>query len=198
MKPAWLRAAEFAGLAPDQAQIELIERYGDWLSTEARGSGGIGPSEVDRIERRHLGDSLLFATHIPTRPAEVWDLGSGVGLPGIPLAICLPDTHFVLIDRSGRRVDLIRRALRILWLENCEVVRAGIGDMEGSPDVIVSRATLPPGELLVEADRLLGPGGVAIAGGSWRQPPEHSGWTAIEIPSFVLDQTVWLLIMRPE
>jgi 16S rRNA G527 N7-methylase RsmG len=108
----------------------------------------------------------------------------------------MPDTEFKLIDRSGRRCDLMRRALRVLDLRNCEVWHRDVSDLEGSADVIVSRATLPPLQLAEVVSSHLGPGGVAVVGGSWEHRPEIPGWTTEEIPACVLDQTIWLLIMR--
>lgn len=196
MKPVWVRAAEYAEIRPDDQQIELMSRYGHWLATEGWRAGGIGPKERDRIDLRHLADSVIFATCLPDSVGQVWDLGSGVGLPGIPLAICLPETRFVLVDRSGRRSDLMRRIIRILDLPNCQVWQEDIGQLWGSPDAIVSRASLPPDQLRAVAEQYLGPGGVAVVGGSWRDRPEEIGWTTVEIPPFVLDRSVWLLIMR--
>lgn len=198
MKPYWIRAAEHVGLDLQPEQIVQMDRYRIWLTDEAMPAGGIGPDESDRIDQRHLADSVLFAAEIPVEAEVVWDLGSGAGLPGIPLAICLPEKEMVLIDRAGRRVDLLRRAVRVLELANCSVSHVDIGDLSGEVDVIVSRASLPSQELLSAAKSLLRPGGTAIAAGSWRSRPEHEGWTTIEIPPQVLDQTVWLLIMRRE
>lgn len=198
MKPVWIRAAEFSGIQLAADQLELMERYHSWLATEGVRAGGIGPAEVERIDRRHLGDSLLFASQMTQKTGTVWDLGSGVGLPGIPLAICLPDLEFVLVDRSGRRTDLLRRVIRILDLENCQVVRREIAEMTGEPDMIVSRASLSPDRLVPVAREHLRDGGVAVVGGSWQERPDHPEWSAIEIPPDVLDHVIWLLIMRPE
>lgn len=182
----------------DRSQSDLLERYGEWLATEGHRSGAIGPSEIERIDRRHLADSLLFAIALPVDCKEVWDLGSGAGLPGIPLAISHPDTQFTLVDRSGRRIDLLRRAIRVLDLQNCQTVQGDIRDLEGPVEIIVSRASLPAEELGRIVSRLLSPGGVAVTAGSWQKRPEVKGWDTVEIPEDVLDQTVWLLMMRPE
>jgi 16S rRNA (guanine527-N7)-methyltransferase len=198
VKPVWIRAAELSGVPLEAEEVRLMMRYREWLVTEGMAGGGIGPAEIERIDRRHLADSLLFASQIPKMTQTVWDVGSGVGLPGIPLAIALPDVQFLLIDRSGRRADLLRRVIRILELENCQVIEGEIDGMVGQADVIVSRASLPPDELHAVATRHLPPGGTAIAAGSWRERPQHQGWVTIEIPPHVLDQTVWLLIMRRE
>lgn len=191
-------AAEFAGISLDDGQKNLFERYADWLRSEGAAAGGLGPGETSRLERRHLADSLLFASQFPHDVPEVVDLGSGVGLPGIPLAIALPRVRFVLVDRSGRRVGLMRRALRILDLENCQVVEGEIENLDTHTQVSVSRASMSPEVLKPLIIRLLAPGGVAVLAGSWRSEPRHAGWTTVEIPPDVLDQPVWLLIMRRE
>lgn len=190
------RVARYLGLDLDSAQYQQLEKFAEWLRTEGIRAGGIGPDEGQRIERRHIADSLLFAAGIPPDAKEVWDLGTGVGLPGIPLAIALPQTRFLLIDRSGRRVDLLRRFLRIAELENCHVVQGEIAELEGQVDVIVARASLKPEEMLSLGERLLGVDGTVIVGGSWVSPPTAEGWELEEIPREVLDQPIWLLIMR--
>jgi len=190
-------AAKYAGIELSPSQIVRLGRYAEWLRSEGQPAGGIGPEEVDRLERRHLADSLLFAGYVaPSR--EVWDLGTGVGLPGIPLAIALPDTHFVLVDRSRRRIDLLRRVIRILDLENCQVLHSEIEDLQGPLQTMVSRASLPPERMIEVAGRLLGEIGRVVVAGSWTERPQHPGWETVEIPEYVLDQAVWLLIMRRE
>lgn len=191
-----LDVARYLDLDLDPTQLDRLRIFRDWLRTEAIPAGGLGPDETHRLESRHLADSLLFTVGLPERTETVWDLGTGVGLPGIPLAICFPETEFVLIDRSGRRVGLVGRLLRILDVENCQVSQGEIETLEGAPDAIVARASLPPARLRTVASRLLRPGGVAVVGGSWLRRPEHPGWEVREIPAMVLDQTVWLLIMR--
>lgn len=182
----------------DDRQKQQIARFQGWLLDEALPAGGIGPGEADRIGSRHLGDSLLYASVFPHDTPRVWDLGTGVGLPGLPLAISLPETEFLLVDRSGRRVDLLRRAIRILDLQNCTTIQGEIADVTGGVEVIVTRASLPPDEMAVVARTHLRPGGVAVMGGSWRKRPETGEWTVREIPRDVLDHTIWLLIMRAE
>jgi 16S rRNA G527 N7-methylase RsmG len=198
VKPYWIRATEYVGITPSVRQIEQMGKYRDWLVSEAVAAGGIGPAETGRIDRRHLADSVLFASQIIGEPGPVWDLGSGVGLPGIPLAILLPRMEFVLVDRSGRRVDLMKRVVRILELDNCSIVRGDIHGLDPLLATVVARASLPPGRLGAEVIRLLRPGGLAVAGGSWEEAPNHHGWVPIEIPRDVLDRTVWILIMRRE
>lgn len=189
-------AARYSGIELSSSQVGLLTRYRNWLASEGIAAGGLGPDEQERIEKRHLADSLLFASLFPHDTTDVVDVGSGIGLPGIPLAIALPRVDFALVDRSGRRIDLLKRAIRILDLENCQPVQGEIESLDISTPVLVARASLRPEVMAPVAENLLGPGGVAVLAGSWRDRPVSPGWETVEIPPDVLDQPVWLLIMR--
>ena len=197
MKPddVWRRCAQWGGIELDSDQVGLLQLYQRWLTEEAGPAGALGPAEAGRIERRHIGDSLLFARCLP-HSGELVDLGSGAGLPGIPLAVALPDLELVLVDRSGRRADLLRRVTRILDLPNVQVIQGDITAMPDSAPAIVSRATMSPDD----AENLLlprvEPGGVVVLGGSWVSPPTQPGWDIVEVPASILDQQVWILMMR--
>lgn len=196
VKPV-LSVTRYLGITLDDHQIDRFALYRDWLVTEGRRAGAIGPSETPRVESRHLADSLLFASQMGLSSRTVLDLGTGIGLPGVPLAIARPNDRFVLVDRSGRRVDLLRRILRILELENCVVVQDRIEDLDRSADVVLARACMTPRALSPLLPPLLNRGGLAIVGGSWRKAPMEEGWETIEIPRDVLDHPIWLLMMRP-
>ena len=191
----WQRAARWGGFDLDLAKISALERFGDWLISEAAAAGGIGPQEADRVADRHIGDSVVMARGLGDSDV-VWDLGSGVGLPGLPLAICFPEKRFVLVDRSGKRTDLLRRVSRILDLQNVVVRQEEIEDLKGPIPSIISRATLPPDKARKVFRQLLSPAGVATVGGSWTRRPRQEGWEIIEVPQKVLDRQVWLLIMQ--
>jgi 16S rRNA (guanine527-N7)-methyltransferase len=191
-----ISAARHAGLELAERELGLLARYGEWLATEGYRAGGIGPGEISRIELRHLADSLLFATPFDSGIEHVIDLGTGIGLPGIPLAVAMPDTRFTLTDRSQRRIDLVRRVIRILELENCQAVLGEIQELGLEADTLVARASLTPDRLRGVIPRLLRPGGLAVVGGSWQERPHSHGWETMEIPPDVLDRPIWLLMMR--
>jgi len=194
----WARCTAWAGRELSAAQISTLDRYRHWLLTEAVEAGGIGPNETTRIDNRHIGDSLLFAGGFDQTPEEILDVGSGVGLPGIPLSIVMPDSQFLLLDRSGRRTDLMKRVIRVLELSNVEVVHGDISAWDTQVGGVVSRASLSPEQALTSFSRILKSGGTAVVGGSWAAPPMVSGFDLLEIPGTVLDQRVWLLIMRAQ
>ena len=200
-----LRWLDFAPVRP--TQWDLWEKYADWLKEEAIVAGGLGPHESDRIWPRHLADSLVFACGWTKtkRPSRLIDVGSGVGLPGIPLAILWPETHVTLLDRAGKRVDLARRAVRRVGLSNVEVRQ---GDALSEPphwEGAVFRAVFSPeracevGQALLEA---AGTAVIGLRGGDYRADPAGTlvsdrTLRVVEVPAEVLDGRASLLIMGP-
>lgn len=170
-----------------------LERFADWLATEAIDAGGLGPGEGSRVVDRHIVDSLLFAG-VWSQSGDVLDVGSGVGLPGIPLAIAAPDRHFVLLDRSARRGELARRAVRILDLENVEVLQGDLDAFDWTDWVVVSRASLSP-ERLRERIAVAGPPRELLVAGSHLAPLQIPGFETVEISAEILDRPVWILRM---
>jgi 16S rRNA (guanine527-N7)-methyltransferase len=96
--------------------------------------GFLGPREADRIRERHLEDALGLAAIRTPQPGERWiDLGSGAGLPGLPLAAVHPETGFTLVDAQRRRVDWIRTTAAELGLANVTAVHTRIEDYGHGP-----------------------------------------------------------------
>jgi 16S rRNA G527 N7-methylase RsmG len=108
----------------------------------------------------------------------------------------MPETRFVLLDRSARRVGLANRAVRVLQLDNVEVVQSEVRAWKQPAPVVISRATIPPEDLLSPLKTLVSPGGMAVVGGSWGEMPEVNGYDVKEIGSAFLDHGVWILMMR--
>lgn len=195
-----VRAAEWAGWSLTDTQLRSLEVFGSWLRDEAITAGGVGPNETERISGRHLADSLLFAGAWPPPdpPMSVVDLGSGVGLPGVPLAILWPQSQVSLVDRSGRRVDLLRRVRRILDLDNVEVIREDAASVEIEADLVVARGAAEADVVGRWGRRILLPGGRIVVGGSHASPPAVlEGEMIIEVPVEILDHPVWLRMMAP-
>ncbi len=204
------RAGRWAGWTLTASQMELLERYASWLRDEAIRAGGLGPREGERLWSRHLADSLLFATAWRDRePAELLDVGSGVGLPGIPLAILWPETKVTLLDRGGRRVRLLYRAVGVLGLSNVMIAQGDALAVADEWQAIVARGALRAPEFVGLSARLLSPGGTAVLGLSRReQPPERTRDLVgvaealglepelVGVPPEILDAPAWLLIMR--
>jgi len=196
------RAAFRAGIDLTPAQGEQLLEFARWLGTEAVDAGGIGPDEGSRLVDRHIADSIIFAAAWERVPSGVLDIGSGVGLPGIPLAITHPNTNVTLLDRSSERCRLARRAVRVLGLENVSVEQGDALDMVGRRDVVTFRASLQPVSALDVAVPLLNDQGCAVIGLSRTTEPDISptappGTTLdlLRIDKGVLDSPAWLLRM---
>lgn len=183
-------------LGGTEAALASLGRFGDWLASEAVLAGGIGPDEVDRLDNRHLADSLAVAEcwH-PHRPSSIADLGSGVGLPGIPLAILYPEASVTLVERSGARCRLIRRAARVLELPNARVVQSDVGHLKGSFEVVVARGLSNPARILGPMRRLVEAGGWGLVLGSRLAAPTVAGFTTVAVGAGILDPVSWILMM---
>ena len=117
----------------------------------------------------HLADSLSALELAPVREARAMaDVGSGAGLPGLPLAAALPSTRVHLVESAGRRCDFLARAVATMGLDNAEVVRARVeqwGAGRDTCDVVVARALAPLAVVAEYAAPLLAMGGTLVA---WR------------------------------
>ena len=108
--------------------------------------GFLGPRELERLWERHLDDALGLAAIRRPQPGEHWvDLGSGAGLPGLPLAVAYRSTAFTLVDAQRRRLNWIEATADDLRLTNLTVVHARLEDYGHSParqsfDVATARA----------------------------------------------------------
>jgi 16S rRNA (guanine527-N7)-methyltransferase len=116
---------------------------------EAIRLGFLGPREQGRLWERHLDDALGLAAIRRPKPGEHWaDLGSGAGLPGLPLALAYPATSFTLVDAQRRRVEWIQATATELAASNVTAVHArleeyGQGSARESFDAATARALGP-------------------------------------------------------
>jgi len=139
------------------SRLELAQRYAELLTTTGMEWGLIGPREADIVWPRHLLNSAGLAGLIaPDR--RVADIGSGAGLPGIPLALARPDLALELVEPMQRRIDFLALVVAELGLEKqVRLVRARAEDYGGRPDVVVCRALAPVAVLVGWLGRLVPP-----------------------------------------
>ena len=202
-------AAEWAGHPLTDTQLDQLNAFAAWLEAEAIPAGGLGPREGPRIWPRHIADSITFAAGWQDPPIEVLDVGSGVGLPGVPLAILWPECHVTLLDRGGRRTRLLTRAVRILGLEHVFVAQGDVFDVADEWAGMAFRGSVKPAEAVGLSGRILSPGGVAVHGLSRREEPPDRARDLVgiaqamgmeaevrQVPGHILDAPSWLLIMR--
>lgn len=144
------------------------ERYAGILATRGVEWGLIGPREVDRIWDRHVVNSLAVAAAIP-QGVTVVDVGSGAGLPGIPLALARPDLRVTLLEPLLRRATFLTEVVDELGVgERVEVVRARAEEHDATYDVVTCRAVARLPKLLGWTAPLIGRRGrlVALKGAS--------------------------------
>ncbi|OMC34133.1 16S rRNA (guanine(527)-N(7))-methyltransferase [Mycobacterium sp. GA-1841] len=124
-------------------RLETAERYAAILAGAGVEWGLLGPREVDRIWDRHILNSSALG-ELVAHGERVGDIGSGAGLPGIPLALARPDVDVALIEPLLRRSEFLREAITELGID-VTVVRGRAEDTEvrqsvGELDVVTSRA----------------------------------------------------------
>lgn len=144
-------------------RLEAAFRYADLLASVAVERGLIGPREVDRLWERHLLNSAVLAELIP-EGARVADLGSGAGLPGIPLALVRPDLTVDLVEPMARRTTFLTEVVAELGLTAVHIVRARAeGLAAGAYDVVTARALAPLDRLAAMALPAVRQGGRLLA-----------------------------------
>ncbi|WP_084515314.1 16S rRNA (guanine(527)-N(7))-methyltransferase RsmG [Nocardia acidivorans] len=131
-------------------RLELARRYYTVLAGAGVERGLIGPREVPRLWDRHILNCAVIGELIP-QGATVVDIGSGAGLPGIPLAIARPDLRITLVEPLLRRTVFLAEFIEAAGLE-VTVVRgraeqSGVKKEAGGADVVTSRAVAPLAKL---------------------------------------------------
>jgi 16S rRNA (guanine527-N7)-methyltransferase len=152
------------GLSADT--LDLLERLEERYA-EAVAFGFLGPREAERLRERHLDDALGLALHRRPKPGTRWaDLGSGAGLPGLPLAAAFPETSFTLVDSHKRRLTWVASTAEALGITNVAVVHERLEAFGRSPDrerfdVAVARALGQP-PVVLELGPLIRKGGLLM------------------------------------
>jgi 16S rRNA (guanine527-N7)-methyltransferase len=138
--------------------------YADLLASDGVSRGLIGPREAPRLWERHLFNCAVV-DELLARDAEVCDIGSGAGLPGLVLAIRRPDLRVTLVEPLLRRTTFLTEAVERLGLDNVSVVRERAENLHGTVgfDVVTSRAVAPLPRLLAWSLPLVRPGGSVLA-----------------------------------
>lgn len=141
-----------------------IERLLDYQALLGRWNSAYNLTAVrDPAEMvtRHLLDSLAILPYV--EGASLADLGTGPGLPGIPLAIAVPGREVLLVDSNGKKVRFLREAIRSLKLEGVRAVQSRVEDVPGQFDCVTARAFASLADMLAWGGHLLAPGGRWLA-----------------------------------
>ena len=150
-------AARIFGLNIDKARA-----YTAALIADGETLGLLGPREYPRIWTRHVLNSAVVAELVPAG-VTVADVGSGAGLPGIPMAIVQPEAQFTLIEPMERRSDWLKEQVEKLGLKNVKVLRARAEEVGEAFDIVTARAVKALPQLLQMCVPMTKHGGQIIA-----------------------------------
>ena len=134
--------------------LALIERWNRVYNLTA-------VDQPSKMVPLHLMDAL--AIHPFVTGARILDVGSGAGLPGIPLSVFAPDKEFILLDSNGKKVRFMTQASIELGLPHVKAVHSRIEDFEGAFDHVICRAFTSLENFVDSCSRLVTPGGSLLA-----------------------------------
>ncbi|UCH41072.1 MAG: 16S rRNA (guanine(527)-N(7))-methyltransferase RsmG [Gammaproteobacteria bacterium] len=146
------------GISLQQSQYDRLLEYLQLLSKWNQLYNLTAITQPQKMLSHHLLDSLSLMPFL-LNANKILDVGSGAGLPGIPLAIAMPETIWVMLDSNARKTRFIRQAIAHCGLQNAQVVQSRVQDYHApdSLDFIVSRAYAPLAEFCNSVAHLLGP-----------------------------------------
>ncbi|WP_445330515.1 16S rRNA (guanine(527)-N(7))-methyltransferase RsmG [Streptomyces sp. GSL17-111] len=156
---------------PEKAEVVFGDRlpdairYAELLADAGVRRGLIGPREVPRLWGRHLLNCAVLSEIVPDG-VTVCDVGSGAGLPGIPLALVRPDLRITLLEPLLRRTTFLQEAVELLGLDHVTVVRGRAEEVLGTLEpvhVVTARAVAPLDRLAGWGVPLLRPYGEMLA-----------------------------------
>jgi len=136
--------------------IKLIEKWNKAYNLTAI-------RDREEMARLHILDSLAIAPHIEGK--RVIDIGTGAGLPGIPLAICLPEIDFTLLDSNAKKTRFVQQVVLELKLKNVEVLHSRVENYhpEKTYDAVLTRAFAGLSDIVRLTAHLLSKDGVLLA-----------------------------------
>lgn len=164
-------------------QVDQLLAYMQLIQTWNKAYNLVGTSETNQLIEKHLLDSLAIVPYLA--PGNVLDVGSGAGLPGIPLAIALPDISFTLLDSKGKKARFMRQAILQLKLSNVDVVQTRVEQYQAKlpANSVLSRAFAPLDKALDLLGQVCAPHGVVqiMLGTSPEQLPQSQYFPHIEV-----------------
>jgi 16S rRNA (guanine527-N7)-methyltransferase len=145
MNDLWIQLASSANLILSESQHALLHRYLDLLLEANQTMNLTRITDRAEAEVLHIADALTLLPYLPREPHRLVDIGSGGGVPGIPLAIVRPDVQVLLVESTQKKAAFLQRTAVALGLSNLQVSsqRAedlGRGERRESFDVATARA----------------------------------------------------------
>ena len=151
------------GIALDEQNQNLLLEYVELLAKWNRAYNLTAVRAPARMISRHLLDSLAIAQHLPGQ--RLLDVGTGAGLPGIPLAILFPEREFHLLDSNGKKTRFLFQVKTALGLDNITIHRQRVETFSPNAlfDVVLSRAFASLQDMASACRHLLAGGGYFLA-----------------------------------
>lgn len=154
------------GLAITETQTEQLLTYLQEFHKWNRAYNLSAVRDIDAMLDRHLLDSLSVLAHVQARiPRRLIDVGTGGGLPGIPLAIALPDCQVTLLDSNGKKTRFLFHVKTLLKLNNVAVENRRVEQFRPDQpfDIVISRAFASLADMVSGCEHLLSPEGLFMA-----------------------------------
>ena len=175
-----MKLEPLGGDLPDAEMEPRLRSYEALLRAHAPRLGLLSSKDLDRVWERHILDSLRAVPCLAGSGLQVFDLGSGAGLPGVPVAIARHDVQVLLIEPKARRAAFLELVVERLGLSNATVHVGAANSVGGRADVVLIRAVAVPAEAWRMAEPLLAVSGRVLyfAGRSWG--PEQAAAATME------------------
>ena len=147
----------------DDKQKNTLIKYVELLNKWNKTYNLTAVRKPEQMVSRHLLDSLSICPYL--RGKSILDVGTGAGLPGIPLAVVCPERQFTLLDSNNKKTRFVVQAVAELELPNVGVVQSRVEEFESEElfDTIISRAYSAIGEMVEQTSHLLAIGGRFLA-----------------------------------
>ena len=147
-----------------ESHLEVADKLEQYLALITKWNKVTNLTSIDNPEQMilvHLLDSLSIQPYLSG--PRILDVGSGAGLPGIPLALINEDKDFILLDSNGKKTRFMLQVKIELGIKNIEVVQSRAQDFQGEFDHVVCRAFTGTDDFVKACSHLLAPGGSLLA-----------------------------------
>ncbi len=151
------------GLSPNATQLSRLLEYCALLRKWNKTYNLISAPDLAQLGSRHLLDSLAIANYLEGQ--TILDVGTGAGLPGIPLAIVAPEKEFILLDSNGKKTRFLFQVKLALGLDNVEIENCRVEHYQSQRqiDIVTCRAFAPIPEIIRLTEHLFTPGTALLA-----------------------------------
>ncbi len=162
-------AARERGIALGSRELQLFTLYDEGLRLWNQKMNLISKGDIDQLPIRHFLDAITPVPFLPRGNFHLLDIGSGSGLPGIPLKIVMGEWRLTLLEASRKRASFLKDMVRRLGLQDVTVIHDRTDELirrvegQGAYDAVISRATFKLPQLVETASYFLRAGGMLVA-----------------------------------